>query len=90
MESVLRDSLHKAASNALSFAISKFQSSEITHETIKLAQDYLRNNNPDAVNQLNLDDRKLNDIILSKANSFSNYSDNSTTKNEIANNIIKN
>ncbi|QTP64351.1 hypothetical protein HUT03_00145 [Candidatus Liberibacter africanus] len=74
MESALRDGLHKAASNALTFAISKIQSSDITPEKMKLAQEYLRNTNPDAVNQLKLDDHKLSDIILSKITSLPNIS----------------
>ncbi|ACT57602.1 hypothetical protein RH08_05055 [Candidatus Liberibacter asiaticus] len=86
---MLRDGLHKAASNALNFATTQVQYSTFTPEKMKLSQDYLGNTNPDAVNQLNLDDQKINNIILSKAMVFPNQSDIASLKEGVALNLVK-
>ncbi|MBL0848968.1 MAG: hypothetical protein EU981_02595 [Candidatus Liberibacter ctenarytainae] len=70
IENMLRDSLHKAASNAIKFAISRLQSDSMTPETMDLAREYIHISNPDTISQLNISDQNLTNILEVQSSSL--------------------
>ncbi|MBY7649598.1 MAG: hypothetical protein C4617_03770 [Candidatus Liberibacter europaeus] len=67
IENILRNSLHQSASNAIKFAMSKLQTSDLSPEVIELARKYVYTTNPDTINQLQINEQTISDILYSKA-----------------------
>lgn len=75
IEKLLRDAIHASAQNALAYALQKkgipitdltSPNNGVTSEVVKMAVDYVKDKNPDALRKLGVDDGNLKDIVTSK------------------------